>query len=580
VKASADAARKKRRPTPAPVALKPGVAELAQMEAYLRRLADGSEYVAQWTRKAAQRHFSDLERQDAKDFEFLFDVDRAAKVLRFCGALKHVKGDITGQPLVLHPWMSFFLASLFGWRRKDNGARRFRRVFAFVPRGNAKSTLLSAAALYATFAEGGQNDSYTIATKREQAAIVWGDAASMMRASPKLRDNLGVTVGAHAILQKATNSTLKPLPSESKSLDGLNVSFAVIDETHEVPRALAEVITTALGKRASSVMVSISTAGFDSTSYAYEQYQYIRGILDGHVQDELTFGLIFEAPDPTRWMDEREWRAANPMFGESVRPEIMGQAAEQAKRLPGSRASFCVKHLNLWQESHSPWMDMAKWDACADGSLKREDFVGRALYLGLDLATTHDFCARLLVFPGEDEGRRTYTAFADFYLNSAAIEATPNDSIKGWAEAGIVTVSGTDETEYAPIKTDAISDRERFDLRETCYDPYLAPRFAQELEAEGLTMVETRQTVLVLSPAMKEVEAAVYSGRFRHDGNPVLRMCIGNVVARVDANDNVFPRKENKNRYIDGATALFNAMSRASVADVGAARPRVWGLED
>jgi phage terminase large subunit-like protein len=543
------------------------VSDLSEMDAYIKGLADGSIYVAKATQLAALRHLNDIERSKSPDFPFVFSVEKAARAIRFCHLLKHAKGDLAGQPLVLHPWAQFFIASIFGWETKNTHTRRFRQAFGWVPRGNSKSTTLAAAGNYATFAEGGQADTFSLATTREQARIVWGDASTMIRTAPEMASRLGIEPMAHAIVQKSTNSTFRPLASEATNLDGLNVSFAIVDETHVVTRPVWDVIVTGAGKRANSTIVSISTAGMDSASLGREQYLYGKQILNGEVEDDLTFVLIYEAPEGASPYDERTWEAANPMYGSAVRPEIIEAAAKKAQAVSSARPAFLVKHLNIWTDSRSPWLDMYKWDACGDSTLRLSDFEGQSCWLGLDLATRSDITAKAYIFPkAQDDGSVSYTVFCDSYLPEAVIEEGRNSAYQGWQDEGWIKSTPGNITDFAFIREDILKDQQSFLVQEVCYDPWAATQLATELSAEGLNAVEVRPTTKTLSEPMKAIEAAVLSGKLRHDGNKALRWMVGNVVCKADAAGNVYPRKENDAQKIDGAVALMTAMARAMVS--------------
>lgn len=543
--------------------------DLARLATYVQGVASGSIATSKLTVLCFKRFLAELEKsRNDPTYPFLFDEAQASRALRFFRLLSHVKGDIAGQQLVLHEWALFFAVNIFGWRIRATGARRFRQAYTFIPRGNSKSTTLSAVSLYEAFGTGKQADVFSLATTNQQARIVWGDASAMMRAALPLKKKLGVDCLAHSIIQTRTNSSYRPLASDATSLDGLNVSLAVVDELHVVSREVFEVISTALGKRESSLLISISTAGFDTSSVGREKYLWCKRILENEVTDDLTFALIYECPEGLSPYSEEAQRAANPMYGSSVRPEVLKQAAMQAQQMPSARAAYLVKHLNIWMDSRSPWIDMSKWDACADDTLKREDFQGQPCWVGLDLATRSDITAKVLVFPQpREDGNTEYIVFCDSYLPEAAIEDGRNSAYRGWELEGWVKATPGNITDFAFIREDLVKDSRLFQIREACYDPWQATQLATELQAQGVMAVEVRQTAKMLSEPMKAIEAAVLQGRIKHDGNKALRWMVSNVVCRADAAGNVFPRKENDAQKIDGAVALITAMARAVVAD-------------
>lgn len=559
------------------------VDHLARTMRYVKAVASGAIETAESTRQAMRRHLRDLEREKDPAFPYTFDKEQAGRALRFCHLFPHVKGDLAGQPHVMHEWGCFFIASVFGWRVKETGARRFREALVWVPRGNDKSTILSLASLYAAFAEGGQADVFSLATTKEQAGICWGDAVSMVRATPEVKTRLGIEPFKTAIVQASTNSSFRRLASKDTSLDGLNVSWATMDELHEVERPLYDVIKTALGKRQNSILVSISTAGMDAGSFGREMFNYCRQVLAGEVKDELTFALVYECPEGMDPYSERAQRAANPMFGLSVRPEILKAAAEKAKRYAGHRAAYLVKHLNVWVTAALAYFDMAKLAAGMDETLQAKNFAGDPCFLGLDLAGTSAFTAKAKVFireqPHQDkelaqqgETQRHYYAFVSYWLNQRAIDLAPTDAYAQWVADGRVTVAGQDVTDFTPAKNEIVADLDAFQVVEIACDPHLLVQLLTlvEDEAASAPFVEYPQRTQFLSPAMKELNAAILEGRFHYDGNPVLAWNVGNVEAREDANENVFPLKsggKGSANYIDGVSAILNAVGRSLVSD-------------
>jgi phage terminase large subunit-like protein len=557
------------------------------MMAYVEAVTSGRILASERTRQAMRRHLADLEKSRGPDFPYVFDAERAGKAIRFCELFKHVKGDIVGQPLRLHEWALFFVASIFGWRVKGSGARRFRKALAWLPRGNTKSTVLSACSNYAAFAESQQADAFSLATTKEQAGICWGDAAAMWRASPEIRDRLGIEVLATAIVQVASNSSFKRLASRDTNLDGLNVSWAVIDELHEIPRSLWDVIETALGKRANSILVSISTAGMDSGSFGREMYLYCCQVLAGEIPDEQTFALVYEAPEGADHYAEETMIAANPMWGLSVRPEIVKAAAEKARRFAGHRAAYLVKHLNVWASARDAWFDIQKWDEGADRKLKPEDFAADPCFLGMDLASRKAFACVAKVFvrdlPHRDPDRaeageteRHWYVFVDSYLNEASAAAAASDSVRSWVLDGYVIETPGNTTDYGFIRRDIEKALDTLSVQAIVTDPYEAGQFT-ELGGRA-PLVEWPQRVQYLSPPMKEMSAAVIDGRLHHPGNPVMRFFVSNTQAKMDANENVFPRKEREEAFIDGVSAALNAIGHAMTQDAAIPYSATRGL--
>lgn len=545
---------------------------LDRMASYIKGLADGSIYCAEVTRLAAQRHQDWLSKQNDPDFPYYFDLEEVAKAIRFCHLLKHVKGDLAGERLVLPEWGLFFIGWIFGWRFKRNHARVTRQAFGWVPRGNAKSTILSAASGYAAFAEGGQADAFSIATSKEQARIVWGDAQAMLRASPDVAKALGIEVLASSLVQPATNSSFKPLASKDTHLDGLNVSWAVVDETHCVTQAVWDVIETALGKRENACMVSISTAGMSLAGLGRQKYLLCRKVLEGTLTGDAAdqiFALIYEAPEGADLYAESTWRAANPLYDYSapMRRDLK-MKAEKARKLPTERALFFVKHLNIWQSNASPWLDIKRWDDCAQ-PLDREDFKGESCWIGLDAASTSDITAKALVFPRtREDGQQEFVVFVDSYLPELAIQDGRNILYGQWVEDGHLKTLGEETIDQRLLKEAIEEDRESYDLQEICSDPNEVRGLLGELEQEGYIPIPVKTTYADMNDPMKRLEELVSQKRIIHDGNPCLRWQMANIVAK-RRDEQIRPIKDDKHpeNKIDAGVAILCALKRAIGSD-------------
>ena len=293
---------------------------IARALRYAERVVEGKIPACVYVRQACERQLRDLTRGR---FAYRFDPLLAERVCRFAELLPHVKGPKAGQRLELAPWQAFVLTTAFGWVRQDNGKRRFRRVYIEVPRGNGKTTMSDAPALYMLSAdkEGGA-EIYSAARSREQAKIAFWTAQQMVRRLPDLRRSLGVEVLAHRIVQQRSASFFEAVSADADSLDGRNVHFGLIDELHaHRSRDVYDAIETGAGKRDQSMLWAITTAGSDKTGICYEQRAYVLNILKGTIKDENYFGIIYSIDDGDDWTLESTWRKANPNYGISVEPD-------------------------------------------------------------------------------------------------------------------------------------------------------------------------------------------------------------------------------------------------------------------
>lgn len=548
----------------------------------------GVEPACRYIVQACERQERDLARQSDPTWSYRFDAQAATRPCRFFERLPHIKGPLarSRKPLQLEPWQCFLITVAYGWLHKAGplaGKRRFRTVYLEVPRGNGKSFLLSAAALYALGADGEAGpEVYSAATTRDQAKIVFDSARKMAMNTPDLRAALGISIAKNALVVEDTAGTFKPLSSDEDSLEGLNIHFVAIDELHaHKKRAVYDVCESAMGKRDQPMMWIITTAGSDTSGVCYEMRSYLVKILQQTAIDETWFGMIYtidrdeskDADDSKGddWRSEAVWRKANPNWDVSVEPNHIARMAQKAMQLPSSQSNFKTKHLNVWVNADSAWLDMRHWHGCADPGLSIERFQGKPALVSLDLASKIDIAVRLKLFwethptelaGGEIKDLEHYYLFSDYYLPSATIAESTNDSYAGWREMGLITETPGEVIDYSTIETDVRDDAKLYRPVEVVYDPWQAFDMAQRLQNDAIPVVEYRPTVANFSAPMKEIQALAIERRLHHTGDPVMAWMMSNVVCHKDAKDNIFPRKERDANKIDGPVALIMAVGR------------------
>ncbi len=540
---------------------------------YAKDVVAGKVPTSKWVHLACQRQIKDLIRFKGKESPYRFNPKLTAKngrpfypadnLCAFIERLPHVKGPLAGEPIRLEPWQVFILTTVFGWIKAD-GNRRFRRSYIEVPRGNAKSTLSSALALYMLAADGeGGSEVYSLATTRDQARIVFGDAQTMARKSAGFRSRFGVEVGAHNMNVMKTGSKFEALSAEGSTLDGLNIHFGCIDELHaHKTRTVYDVVETGTGKRDNSLLWVITTAGSNRAGICYEVRTFVTRLLDGVFEDDSQFGIIYGLDETDDWITEESLIKANPNWGVSVRPEVLLPLQAKAMQLPSAVNNFKTKHLNEWVNADSSWMDMRAWDRCANPSLTLAAYAGQPCWIGLDLASKVDIAALVLVFTHlEIDG--AYAVFGRYYLPEDTVHANGNSQYQGWMSAGRVTVTPGNVIDFGWIEADLIDFVSRHSVQAVAFDPFQATQLSTRMMSEGMPMIEVRPTVLNFSEPMKTLEALVLQGKLIHDGDPVLGWMASNVVAHLDAKDNIYPRKERPENKIDGIVALIMAISRA-----------------
>jgi phage terminase large subunit-like protein len=540
---------------------------------YAEAVVAGEILACRWVKQACQRQLDDLARFKGKASAYQFNPklrDRegrtflpADNLCAFIERLPHVKGPLAGEPISLEPWQVFILSTVFGWMKPD-GKRRFRRSYIEVPRGNAKSTLSSALALYMLAADGeGGAEVYSLATTRDQARIVFGDAQTMARRSAGFRSRFAVNVGAHNMHVLASGSKFEALSAEGSTLDGLNIHFGCVDELHaHKTRTVYDVVETGTGKRDNSLLWVITTAGSNRAGICYEVRTFVTKLLDGVVQDDSQFGIVYGLDDGDAWDTEAALIKANPNWGISVRPEVLGPLQAKAMQLPSAINNFKTKHLNEWVNADTAWMDMRAWDSCANSGLDLDAFEGQPCWIGLDLASKTDIAALMLIFQHPDISD-AYVAFGKYYLPEDTVNGAGNSQYPGWMRTGRLTVTPGNVIDFSWIEADLLDMASRFGIQAVAFDPFQATQLSTRMLSEGLPMIEVRPTVLNFSEPMKTVEALVLQKKLVHDGDPVLAWMASNVVAHLDAKDNIYPRKERPENKIDGIVALIMAISRA-----------------
>jgi phage terminase large subunit-like protein len=539
----------------------------ARAWAYAVDIVQGRIPAGEFVIRAVQRFFGDVELG-----KWGFEAELAEDAIVFAQLLPNIKGPLAGKPLGLLPWQCFVWLNVFGFV-DDNGNRRFRQGVVYVPRGNGKTTVAAPLSLYMNFIEGeGGAEGYAAAVTSDQARILFSTMQHMVGRTPQLLDRFGVEKGANAIYQSTTASNFKPIASDAKSLDGLNVHVAVCDEiaSHKTSEVY-DVLLTALGKRAQPFLLSISTATGNTSGVGRQLWTYVEKVLRGQVDDDRIFGILYAADaDDDIWSPET-WQKANPSWGVAVQPDAIQAIATQAQQSPAREAAFKTRHLNIWVGADDALFSLANWIKLGDPTLELEHYEGRDCYAGLDLSTKTDLASLSLLFPPQEGTGEPWALFNKCFLPELAVTDGRNSSYVEWANNVHLLVTSGDITDFEAIEAAILDARGRFRLRSVAFDPWSATQLAQRMQAEGVEMVEFRATTQNFSEPTKELDALIRSGNLVHDGNPVLAWNIGNVVGHYDARGNVYPRKERPENKIDAAISSIMALGKAIFDQEGAA---------
>lgn len=528
--------------------------------------------VCQLTMLAVERHYKDL--QTAHQRGFLFSAAHAWHCINYVqGWFVHIKGPLAGQPILLDGWQLFWTAVFFGWRRQGSLLRRFRTGYEEVARKNGKSTWWGPVGSYLWKMDGEPGaEVYTIATTREQAMSVFKPAFDnikrLCRRSPKMAKSIKIFEGANQEKMICGASVYKPLPANAESLDGLNPSACLVDELHaHKTREVWDVMESALGARAQPVINAITTAGFILDGICVEIRTYLVKVLRGDIVDDSFFGVIYTIDEGDDPYSPDVWVKANPSLGSAKTIEYMQAQATKAKTLPSARANFMTKDLNVFVGDALSWFDMTVWDKGAK-KFDLDMLKGRSCFGGLDLASTRDITAFVLLFPppdGDDDG--DWHVLVHCWVPEAKLtgDQDAGSDYKAWAKKGWLTVTEGDVTDYAPVRETILQAMQDYDLQEIAFDTWNSTHIANELLEKDAPMVKLPQNFGGLSPGAKHIERLVYSKRLRHAANPLLRWCAGNVTLLIDSNENIKPDKKRSQGRIDPIVALCMAATRAMV---------------
>lgn len=546
--------------------------------AYAQDVAAGKIIACKWHRLACQRHLKDLQRIGSAGFPYVWNPELvstkgktyrpAERVCKFAELMPHIKGDwaAQGQLIKLERWQVFILGSIFGWVHQVTGKRRFRVADVIVPRKNAKSTLAAVIGLYLLGPdEEFGAEIYSGATSQDQAMEVFRPALLMARATPRYCHTFGVTVNASNLSIGENNSKFEPVIG--KPGDGASPSCAIVDEYHEHKTAeLFDTMQTGMGARSQPLMLVITTAGSDIAGPCFLHQGELQKILEGVVENDQRFGIIFTIDDGDDWTSEDALRKANPNYGISVDAEFLKLQQRDAQENPRKQNVFKTKHLDIWVASASPWLNLHNLQQAGDSDLATDSHDWDGSAIGLDLASKQDIASAVLLCWKGDGDARNYYAFSRNYVPEAALEKPENAHYQAWVNSGHLIATPGDMISLEQIQEDVLDTCAQVGTKEVAKDPWGGHQMGANLAEQGLTVVDVPQQVRHLSDPMKEIAALVDSGRFHHDGNPCFVWMLSNVEVKEDRNENIFPRKSRPSNKIDAAIGTIVAMNRALAA--------------
>ena len=488
---------------------------------------------------------------------YIFDEAKSKRCINFIEKYcRQSKGKWSGKPLKLELFQKAFLQALFGFVDKDTGLRKYIKAVFFVARKNGKSVLDSAIANFMLTKDGeGGAEIYSVATKREQAKIVWEESKKMIKKSPSLDKRCRCLIGG--IYYDQTDSFFRALASDSNSLDGLNAHCVIADEVHAwKDKNLLDVTYDSMSAREQPLYIESSTMGTIRGNVFDIEYDYCSDVIDGIVEDETLLPIIYELDNENEWVNQESWFKANPALGVIKSLKKLREKVERAKANPIELVNLLCKDFNVRQNGINAWLTFED----LNNEEQYSDWKDCYCIGGCDLSSTTDLtCATLLgVVKGKIRIKQMYWIPSNLLEKKTIEDKIPYDK---WLKLGWLRLSGESKIDYHDITTWFVEQVTEFDLRPLWvgYDSWNAQFWCDEMKEQGFDMVEVRQGYKTESAPLKQMRADLMDKKINYNNNPILKWNLSNVVVKKDDNENIMLSKEKARQRIDGAASLMDA---------------------
>lgn len=514
--------------------------------------------------KRVYRQYKKLVHEINNPNRYIFDETKANKPIafieRFC---KHSKGEWAGKPITLELFQKAYISALFGFIDKDTGLRRYRESMFYVSRKNGKSVMLAAIALYMFIADGeGGAEIYSIASKRDQARILFDEAHNMIKQSPYLSKH--IKKRKSDLYFNLTMSKFMPLAKNSNTLDGLNGSLVVIDELHSIAdRNLYEVMKQSQSARQQPLLIMITTAGTIRGNIFDDMYEYACNVVDGNFQDDSFLPIMYELDEKKEWLseDKRVWQKANPALGTIKKLDDLERKVEKAKNSPNDISGVLTKDFNIRDTVNAAWLTFD--DINNEETFDLERFRGSYAIGGADLSITTDLsCATLLFVDKETEKRYIHQMYwlpRDSFEERVQIDKIPYDK---WYEQGLLRLCNGNSINYGDITAWFIEVLNDYSITPLWiyYDSYSARYWVEEMEQYGFKMVRCIQGARTLSLPMQQMGQDLKAKKINYNNSPILKWCLTNTGIETDRNGNIVPVKNQAAKMrIDGTASMLDA---------------------
>lgn len=551
------------------------------VQKYIDEVENGNILVCEKIQMAIDRHKKDIERSKRDDFPYYYEPKYTQNIVKFISMLPDPK---SGKPNKLALFQKFILGMLWGWRRKKDNTKRFRKAYLSLARKQGKSLIVSGIALYCLIYERNPRQArqiYATANKRDQAKIVFNMVKSQLKA---LRGKSKAIQKFTKVLQNELTTTddsfMKPLSADADTLDGLDTLLGIFDEyALSKTTEMMDVIETSMGQQIEPLTIIISTASSKLNYPMYSiEYQYVTKLLKEEVVGDEYLALCWEQDNAKEVADTDMWIKSNPLMELSEQKERL---TESKKRLldegkaKGSISNVLTKEFNIWvQSSQESYMSEEEWtSAVAPDYIKQTDLTGREIYIGVDLSRVNDLTSISWVIPIREESKFFVDSYS-FVANRGGIEAKEKEDktpYRQYEQAGYCTISSSldgliDYHDLVNWLTDFIESN-NFELKGIFYDPYNAGNVITDLSKfYEKEMIEVRQGLITLNVPTKQFRTDVIKGKTVHSNNPLLNRAIRNAITK-ENNDTIMIDKAMNRNKIDPLDALINAYTQAMYHD-------------
>ena len=503
--------------------------------------------------------------EEEETHTYIFDINKANRPINFIEKFcKHSKGKWAGKPVILELWQKAFIQALFGFVDKETGLRKYKKGILFVGRKNGKSTIDAGLGTYMLTSAGeGGAEIYSVATKKDQAKVVWEEAKRMIKKSPVLAKRVRTLV--NGLFYDKTESFFKALASDSNSLDGLNAFFVIGDEIHAwKDKNLLDVMYDSMSAREEPLFLETSTMGQIRESVFDNEYEYCTEVINGYegksdIVDETILPVIYELNNPNDWQNELAWYQANPGLGTIKNIKDLRDKVNRAKNNPSELTNLLCKDFNIRQNDQDKWItfDIAN----NEETYNIEELFDTYAIGGVDLSSTTDLtCATLLIV----KNNKKYV-IQQYFIPSERLEFKIKDDkipYDKWEKRGLVTICEGAKVNYSDVTQWFFRMNEEYLISAMWigYDPWNTQYWVEEMKNYGFEMVEVRQGAKTMSNPMKQLEADLIEKKVNYNNNPILKWCLCNTAVKRDENDNIRPVKGQKQRQrIDGTVSLIIA---------------------